>query len=269
MLPGFRFLFAAIVLSLSVLVFGLGAAALLRAAHEGFASKPSWHAAPETMFAQQTEAARPTLTMLRVDPPAAEQKAPDSAPAVAVPAEDAGPGEQAPITSMPAESERIAVLKPEDPLPLETVKPEIAVPERPAQSEAVPAQADAPAPADQTKIAASEQVSSPAQLLSPAQVLPPANEAPPAASEQPSTPASPDAELASTKIATLGGPPVTMEAQPPANAASAKPDKSAIKKRRLQARRAAERRRMALRARLEAQQPANPFAQPVVADRKR
>ena len=31
MLPGFRFLFAAIVLSTSVLVFGLGAAALLRA----------------------------------------------------------------------------------------------------------------------------------------------------------------------------------------------------------------------------------------------
>src|SRR3979490_1472523 len=232
MLPGFRFVFAAVVVSLSVLVLGRGGAALLRAAHEGFASKPSWHAAPETMFAQQTEAARPALTMLRVDPPAAEQKAPDSAPAVAVPAEDTGPGEQAPITSMPAESERIAVLKPEDPPPLETVKPEIEVPERPAQSEAVPAQADAPAPADQTKIAASEQVSSPAQLLPPAQVLPPANEAPPAASEQLSTPAPPGAEFASTKIATLGGPSVAMEAQQPTNADSAKPDKSAIKKRR-------------------------------------
>ena len=31
MLPGFRFLFAAIILSMSVLVFGLGATALLRA----------------------------------------------------------------------------------------------------------------------------------------------------------------------------------------------------------------------------------------------
>ena len=263
MLPGFRFLFAAIVLSLSILVFGLGAAALLRAAHEEFASTPSWRAAPETMFAQQSEAARPTLTMLRVDPPAAELQAPDSAPAVAAPAEDAGPGEQAPITSMPAESERIAVLKPEDSSLPETVKPEIPASESPAQSEAVPAQADAPVPADQTKIAASEQVSSPAQ------VLPPGNEAAPTTSGQPSASASPDAELASTKIATLGGPPVTTEAQPPANAASAKPDKSVIKKRRLQARRAAERRRMALRARLEAQQPANPFAQPVAADRKR
>jgi len=34
MLPGFRFLFAAIVLSMSVLIFGFGAAALLRTAHE-------------------------------------------------------------------------------------------------------------------------------------------------------------------------------------------------------------------------------------------
>ena len=40
MLPGFRFLFAAIVLSMSILVFGLGAAALLRAAHEEFAANP-------------------------------------------------------------------------------------------------------------------------------------------------------------------------------------------------------------------------------------
>ena len=47
MLPGFRFLFAAIVLSMSVLIFGLGAAALLRAAHEEFASIPSRRALPE------------------------------------------------------------------------------------------------------------------------------------------------------------------------------------------------------------------------------
>jgi hypothetical protein len=58
MLPGFRFLFAAIVLSMSILIFGLGAAALLRAAHEQFVSNPSWHATPETMFAQQSEATR-------------------------------------------------------------------------------------------------------------------------------------------------------------------------------------------------------------------
>ena len=68
MLPGFRFLFAAIVLSMSILVFGLGAAALLRAAHEEFASTPSWRAAPETDFAQaERSRRRPVLAMLRVD----------------------------------------------------------------------------------------------------------------------------------------------------------------------------------------------------------
>ena len=53
MLPGFRFLFAAIVLSMSILVFGLGAAALLRAAHEEFASNPSWHATRKRFLRQQ------------------------------------------------------------------------------------------------------------------------------------------------------------------------------------------------------------------------
>ena len=94
MLPGFRFLFAAIVLSMSVLVFGLGAATLFRAAHQEFASTPSWRAAPETMFAQQPEVG-PTLAMLRVDaPPATEQKAAtDAAPVVtAVAATDTGHG---------------------------------------------------------------------------------------------------------------------------------------------------------------------------------
>ena len=79
MLPGFRFLFAAILLSTSILVFGLGAAALLRAAHEEFASTPSWRAAPEPKFAQRNEAAGPVLAMLRVEPDPAEQKASDDA----------------------------------------------------------------------------------------------------------------------------------------------------------------------------------------------
>ena len=82
MLPGFRFLFAAIVLSMSVLVFGLGAAALLRAAHEEFASLPSRRAPPEPVFAQQNDAPLPTLALLRVEPPVAE-KPPDSAAAAA------------------------------------------------------------------------------------------------------------------------------------------------------------------------------------------
>jgi hypothetical protein len=268
MLPGFRFLFAAIVLSMSILVFGLGAAALLRAAHEEFASNPSWRAAPETRFAQPGEATGPTLAMLRADPPDAEQTASDNAPPVAAPAEPAtivsAPAEPAASASTPAEPDKIAALKSEDSPPRETAKPEIAVADSQPQSESAPAQADVPAAADETKIAASEQVSSPAQILAAA------NEAAPAASERAGAAISAEPDLASTKIATLGGPPVTVEA-PPAKTASAKPDESAIKKR-LQARRAAQRRRIALRARLARQAPAppaDPFAQPAAPVRSR
>jgi hypothetical protein len=264
MLPGFRFLFAAIVFSMSVLVFGLGAAALLRAAHEEVASNPSWRAAPETRFAQPGEATGPTLAMLRADPPDAEQTASDNAPPVAAPAEPAtivsAPAEPAASASTPVEPERMATLNSEDSPPQETAKPEIPAAENSAQGEATPA------PADETKIAASEQVSSPAQTLALA------NEAAPAASEQASAAISTDADLASTKIAILGGPPVTIEAPPPPKALSAKPDESVIKKR-LQARRAAQRRRIALRARVVRQAPAqpaaNPFSQPTITVRSR
>ncbi len=267
MLPGFRFLFTAIVLSMSILVFGLGAAALLRAAHEEVASSPSWRAAPETRFAQPNDATGPTLAMLRTDPQGAEQKVSDNVPPVAAPTEPAtivsAPTEPAASASTPVESEKVAAVKSED-SPQETAKPEIPIAESQPQSESAPAQADAPAAADETKIAASEQVSSPAETLAPA------NEAGPTPSEQASTAISADPDLASTKIATLGGPPVTIETTPPAKAASAKPDESVIKKR-LQARRAAQRRRIALRAARQAPaQPApNAFSQPTITVRSR
>lgn len=240
MLPGFRFLFAAIVLSMSILVFGLGAAALLRAAHEEFASTPPWHATPETTFAQQGEASRPVLAMLRVEPPAAEPTAADNVPAAAAPVEPTA------IAATPAEPERIAAPKPEDSPPAEAAKPEIPLPEAPAANEAVAAQTDGPAAAAETKLAATEQV------------LPPANEAAPAAPEQASVPNSPDTDIASTKIATLGGPPVTIE-KPPAKAAGAASDKK-----RRHARRASRRRRIALPgvAGLPPQQAAGSFVQP-------
>jgi hypothetical protein len=270
MLPGYRFLFAAIVLSMSLLVFGLGAAALLRAAHEEVASNPSWRAAPETKFAQPSEAATPTLAMLRADPPGAEQKASDNVPAAAATTEPtaivSAPAEPAASASTPAEPDKIAALKREDSPPQETTKPEIPVAENPAEGEAAPAQADAPAVADETKTAASEQVSPSAQILAPG------SEAAPAASEQAGPASSADADLASTKIAILGGPPVTIEAPPLPKAASAKPDESVIKKRQ-QARRAAQRRRIALRARVARQVPAqpaaNPFSQPTITVRSR
>jgi hypothetical protein len=284
MLPGFRFLFAAIVLSMSVLVFGLGAAALLRTAHEEFASNPSWHAPPERRFAQPVEATRPLLSMLRVDPPAAEQKASDDLPAVAAPLEPAA------ITSTPAESEKTAALGSEDSSPPDRAKPEAPVSESPVQSEDAPVQADPAASADtpasgvahvsdqETKVAASEQLSSPAQVLPPANQTAPtasepgptASEPSPATSEQAHAPVSSEPGPASTKIATLGGPPVVVETQPPTKTASveaghAKPDSSATKKR-LQTQ-AAQRRRMALRARAArqaSQYSADPFALPLV-----
>jgi len=267
MLPGFRFLFAAIMLLLSILIFGLGAAALLRAAHEEFASSPSWHATPETTFAQQTEAprreaarpdaTRPVLAMLRMDAPVAEKSL--DIPPAALPLAAA---EQAAPLSTPAEPERIAALKPEDSLPPEPARPEIPVSESPAKTEAAPALADAPAPADETRIAAT------------GEAVPPANEAARATSGQTSASASPDTDLASktdlasTRIATLDGPPVIIEARHSGKTAGAKPDASVIQKR-LQARRAAQRRRMAARARLarqvlQQQQIPNPFAPPPI-----
>jgi len=279
MLPGFRFLFAAIVLSMSILVFGLGAAALLRAAHEEFASNPSWRAAPETMFAPQSDATRPVLAMLRVEPATAEPKAPNPAPAVVAPVEHAtdiaAPAEPVPAVAAPAEADQVAALKPEETSAPETAKPDIAATESPAPGEASPAQTDAPAAADTATIAAPDaeaKTASTEQVSPPAQVLSPTNDTAAAASgsattKQMSAPASPEVDAAATKIATLGGPPVSI-ATPTVTAAKAavddKPDRSAIKKRQ-QARRAAHRRRMAARARqaqLAPQRPAaDPFAQ--------
>jgi hypothetical protein len=147
----------------------------------------------------------------------------------------------------------MAALTPKDSSPPETAKPETPAAENPAPAEAAPAQADAPAAAEPTRIAATEQSLPPAEEAVPA-------EAAPAASTQISAPALPETDITATKIATLGGPAVTIEAAP-AKAEAAKPDHSVIKKR-LQARRAAQRRRLVARARL-AQQPAtDPFGQP-------
>jgi len=273
MLPGFRFLLTAIVLSLSMLVFGLGAAALLRAAHEEFASNPSWHAAPETTFVQQGEATRPFLALLRVDAPAVDTpkiEAPKiETPSTDVPAASAGPAEPVAISPAPAEPQKVAALEPEESSPPEAAKPAIPTLEIPAQSEAAPGPADAPATVDQTKIATAAETLPPANEAAPAATaVAPVAEAAPAAVEQTSPVASPDPGVAATKIATLGGPPVTIAPQRAGKAAGAKPDKS-VNEKRLQARRAALHRRMAARARLARQallqqQAANPFIQPAI-----
>jgi len=108
MLPGFRFLFTAIVLSMSILIFGLGAAALLRAAHEEFANLPSRRATPEPMFARLNDNQPPTLALLRVDPPVAEN-VPAAVPETAT---DVPPPAGQPPDARPAEPDKLAALTP-------------------------------------------------------------------------------------------------------------------------------------------------------------
>lgn len=300
MLPGFRFLFAAIMLSMSLLVFGLGAAALLRAAHESFASNSSWRAAPEVAFAQQTEPTMPMLAALRVDSVA--EKAPEPAKVVATPAEPV------PALAESATSPQAAALSPAETPAIDAPKPDAA----PAQTPVVetpPAPEVAPAPkmaattvetktaaaTDETRTAAPADEKTAASVASttssgngePAMPQPtPAIAAPadPAAAASTTTTAStaaevstttaasaaaPEASSAATKIATLGGPPVDIVTDAPVKEKTAKPehakdDQSAIKKRRI-----LHRRRLAARARLLAAQQlqlqqANPFAQPLV-----
>jgi hypothetical protein len=281
MLPGFRFLFAAIVLSISLLVFGFGAAALLRTAHEEFASTPSWQPAPETRFAQDRPAAssaaqpasQPVLAMLRVDDPAketlkADQPAPDAAPATAA-VDQAAPTATAP-QSVP---EKIAALPAADSSPRETTKetaqPEAAMPEAPVAESPPQVVTDAPAAADPTtttqqptKEVAAAAAAEIAQA-SPKQAAP-EHAAPEAAPEPTSAPIIPvDPGSISTRIATLGGPAVTIEPSK-AKPDSAKSDDSAVKKRQ-RARREVRRRRIVVRRLVRQTTQLDAFGQPVAA----
>src|SRR5580692_807259 len=163
MLPGFRFLFAAIVLSMSILVFGLGAAALLHAAHEQFASNTSLRTAPETTFAQPSEATRPVLAVLRVEPPAPAER-PDAVdpPAAVVPADTAA-------TSAPAEPESIVSATPE-----------------PEKTAALTAQGSSPSPAKAEAPAGASPTAAEAPATATA-AAPIANEAPPAPADAAAT----------------------------------------------------------------------------------
>jgi hypothetical protein len=252
MLPGFRFLFAAIVLSMSVLIFGLGAAALLRAAHEQFASIPSRRPLPEPVFTRKDEP--PTLALLRVEPEAAE-KAPDDI-AVAIP-EAVTPTADAPAAPE-AEPEKSAALKTEEPAPVEPIRPEIP-PEIPA-AEATPAIQATPA---ETPIA-NEEVKVAAIAETPPPVTAAAPTAPEPVAEVPSLEVpSLEGNVAALRIATLGGPAVTIAETASAKPADAKPADVSISQKRAQ--RARERLRIAARRALlarqaAAQQQADPFA---------
>ena len=250
MLPGFRFLFAAIVLSLSVLIFGLGAAALLRAAHEQFASVPSRRPLPEPVFARQNDSP-PTLALLRVEPDVAE-KVPDNGAAATIP-ETVTPAAQAQETpaASAAEPEKLAALKTEEPTPVEPAKPEIPAAEATPAIQATPA--EPPVANEEVKLAAIVDTPPPMTVPAPAAPEP---EAPSLAGN-----------AAALKIATLGGPAVTIEQPAAVKKTSAKPKERSVNRKRAQ--RAKERRRIAAarRARQAAaqQQAADPFATAPVA----
>ncbi len=246
MLPGFRFLIAAIVLSTSMLIFGLGAAALLRAAHEEFASIPSRRLPPETLFAQRDDAG-PTLALARIEPSAVDQKAamatelsdsvPDQAAIVSAPPEPEQPAEEADKiatlidAAMPAKDSLLASTS-EIPVQIETS-----------------AEDDLPSPVAETKLASSAEVT---PTPSPDQVTV-------TAPNQEAAPVEDSTRIAETRIATLGGPPVTIETPAPAKIAPSVVRKSA------QPKRVVKRRRVAARARPTqpaAQRPADRFGQP-------
>jgi hypothetical protein len=250
MLPGFRFLFTAIVLSMSILIFGLGAAALLRAAHEEFANLPSRRATPEPMFARLNDNQPPTLALLRVDPPVAEN-VPAAVPETAT---DVPPPTGQTPDARPAEPEKLAALTPAEPMQAEAAKPEAPAKEASAETAAG---TETPVANAEVKIAAIAATPEPAAATPPATSPEPAADIPPF-----------EGSIATTLIATLGGPAVLVDAT--TSSTEAKPDRRAVQKR--AAERARERRRIAAarRARLarqatltlQQQQP-NPFAFPL------
>jgi hypothetical protein len=243
MLPGFRFLFAATVLSVSVLIFGLGAAALLRAAHEQFVSIPQRRAPAEPVFARRDEPLPPTLALLRLEPEVAE-KVPDN-----VILETVTPTAQMPEAPA-SEPEKLAALKMDEVRPAEPAKPEAPV------VEATPAVQVTPA---ETPIASEE-----VKLAAIAETPPPSSTAVPITPEPAAQTPSPESNPAESKIATLGVPAVTIEKPAAAKKERAKSKERSVSRKRAQ--RTKERRRVAAARRAQvarqiaAQQAADPFA---------
>ncbi|MEY9179134.1 hypothetical protein ABIG06_000841 [Bradyrhizobium sp. USDA 326] len=199
MLPGFRFLFAAILLSTSILVFGLGAAALLRATHQQYVSNPAWRNGPqEQVFAQVPEPARPVLAVLRIEPELSAEPAPslrDQVPTIGLPASE--PDQVAALTAE-ADPQPEAVAPPAEVSAVEPAEPEATV------EAAAPASTDTLTPADTTAS------------------IP---EAKPAATVSEPAPADPGAAIASSaldvaaaKLAALNEPATTAVKEPSAKA---------------------------------------------------
>jgi hypothetical protein len=263
MLPGFRFLFAAVLLTVSLVVFGLGAAALLRSAHQEFATIPT-RRAPPTVFAQQPVEAPPTLAMLRVEAPAAPTPETVAPPVVSV----TSAAEQVPPIAAPAEPEKIAL--PETAAPLSTLAAPTVEMTAPVAATPKP---EVVAKSEATKIEERDPLTTvavaPATSVEPVAAPPPEPAVVPAPAAATEVAAGPqptatltddDARLSSTKIAMLGGPPIDTESVPlPKAKPSAEPAKKIVKKRIV-----VKKRRVAARpVAAAAPQPTDPFGLPV------
>ncbi|PPQ16382.1 hypothetical protein CV770_26425 [Bradyrhizobium sp. AC87j1] len=245
MLPGFRFLFAAILLSVSILVFGLGAAALLRASHEQYVSNPSWRNGPqEQVFAQAPEPAQPVLAVLRAEPEPTAESEPslrDRVPTIGLPE---------------SEPDQVAVLTTETEAQSQVAAPPADVPvAEPAKAETT-TEAAAPAPAD---------------TLTPADTTASIPAAEPAATASEPTPVDPSAALASSaldaasaKLAALNEPATTAVKDAPAKAKTeSKVDSKADDKATKRKAKAKKRHRVVRRPPpQQLQQQLDPFGQP-------
>ncbi len=226
MLPGIRFLCAAVILAVSLVIFGMGAAALLRSAHEEFASLPNRRSPPAPVFSQQPESA-PSLAMLRVEPRVTEVVEPVSATAVEASAPVPPVGLTEAETTKPA-PETIAAAAPASTVTLETPVVETAPvkPGEPATVIAVVASTETSEPAPAAPQAAPTPETTASISLPTATIM----ELPTA------TLTAEDAKLSSSKVAVLGGPMIDTEpvplpnSRPTAEPPKAKPVKKAVKK---------------------------------------
>jgi len=220
MLPGFRFLLAAILLSTSILVFGLGAAALLRASHEQYVSNPSWRNGPqEQVFAQAPEPTQPVLAVLRAEPELAPEPAPslrDQVPTIALPV--SGPEQMAAVTTETDAKPEVTEAAPA----IEPAKTETKTETKAETKTEATVEAAAPAPAD---------------TLTPADTTASLAEVKPAATA--SAPAEPAAALsssaldpASAKVVAVNNPVATAKDHPAkAKADTGTPESKAAKPR--------------------------------------
>ncbi|MFD0608925.1 hypothetical protein ACFQZO_01895 [Bradyrhizobium sp. GCM10027634] len=139
-------------LSTSILVFGLGAAALVRASHEQYVNNPSWRNGPqEQVFAQSPEPDQPVLAALRVEPPVpvADEATPvmqDQIPSIGLPAVETDPEQMAAVTLAPQPEPQVAAIA----SPVETAPPttEAPAPEPAEIQAAASAPTDTLTPAD-------------------------------------------------------------------------------------------------------------------------